>query len=211
MVAKHRPTILLLFMFVCVFLVPAKHAQAFGETYGEDITEAEWKYLPEYCKAMYWFVPPSVHVPPEEAEQWRARLGKGALHIHHYCHGLAMMSRANMNIQSAYEFERWMKLALGDILYTINKAPPNFPLMAEMHVKRAQVALALKNPGLAWKEADIAIRIDPEYVLAYALKVDAMATLGKYDNARQVLDDALKRFPDARPLKLRLKRLTTKK
>ncbi|MEW5770618.1 MAG: hypothetical protein AB1831_09675 [Pseudomonadota bacterium] len=209
MVAKHRPTILLLLL--CVFLLGGRQAHAFGETYGEDITEAEWKCLPEYCKAMYWFVPPSVYVPPEEAEHWRARLGKGALHIHHYCHGLAMMGRANMNIQSTYQYERWMKLALGDILYTISKAPPDFPLMAEMHVKRAQVALALKNPGLAWNEADAAIQTDPDYVLAYALKSDAMAALGRSDDARKVLDDALKRFPDAKPLKLRLKRLSTKK
>lgn len=209
MAEKHRLTILLLLL--CALLAGARPAHAFGETYGEDITEAEWKYLPEYCKAMYWFVPPSVNVSPEEAEQWRKRLGKGALHIHHYCHGLAMMGRASMNIQSSYQYERWMTLALGDILYTISKAPPDFPLMAEMRVNRARVALALKNPGLAWKEADAAIKIDRDYMLAYALKSDAMAALGRYNDARKVLDDAAKLFPDAKPLKLRLNRLPTKK
>jgi len=170
-----------------------------------DITSEEFKYLPNYCTAMHWYVPHDVHLSPESVEAWRARLGpKNSIHIHHFCRGVAATIRGNKSLTNTYHFSRWYREAVGDFTYTIDNVQQEFYLLPELLTWRARAHLMLNEYGDAWLDAQKAVERDGKYIQAYAVMADALVKLNKPDLAIEVLQKGLLKEPGERRLERRL-------
>jgi tetratricopeptide (TPR) repeat protein len=158
-------------------------------------TEKEFSLLPPYCK---------VKLQEDKTPAWlawRQRLGRGWIHIHHYCAGLNAINYARLGNTGA------LTEALKQMQYMHNQAGDGWPLAAEVWVTEADVYLMKKEPHLALPAARKAIELKPDYIQAYAKMSEAYAAMGDTAKAIETLQAGLKKKPDSRWLKGKLERL----
>ena len=93
-------------------------------------TAAEISTLPPYCQAR-------LNRDGDAEKLWRQRMGhKNYVHIHHYCYGLAFMTRAMGTFDQTLS-RRMYGRAVGEFDYVLQRWDPSFPLYQEAETQKA--------------------------------------------------------------------------
>lgn len=163
-----------------------------------EMTKAEYELLPHYCQgqehvAAKYFKP--------DGNKWRNYLGeKDYSHIHHYCWGLVNLNRAYKAGISSRERKHLFRYVIGDIMYSVDRASPEFALLPEMYTKIGEAYLGLQDD----KNAEIAFRkaweINPAYWPPYVWWSQRLLKQGKVREALAVAEEGKKNVPDSKSL-----------
>lgn len=104
------------------------------------ISPAELQLLPEGCKAK---LDTALRTNQQLQDQWANRLGPDTWrHLHHYCHGLKFMNRANFTFDNA-DKRFYLQSAMGEFEYVITHVPSNSPILAEVNGKKKETEIML--------------------------------------------------------------------
>jgi len=183
--------------------------------YSDDVTESDARevaLLPSYCMYTQIFrnrVPGGDN--PAEIARWYQTLGPTFNSLHHYCWGLMKTNRALLLAPSQQVRSFYLKSAIGEFDYVIQRATPDFVLLPEILTKKGEDLFRLKEDGLAVMELNRAISLKPDYWPPYAALSDHYKEVGNPEKARELLDKALSFAPDAKGLKSRQSELNTTK
>ncbi len=125
---------------VCALLFPLA-----ASAYTFEPSDFEWAGWPEFCKARY--VTTQVGGTTKWARQYsqaaiaKTRSGIGEesfLHVHHYCAGLAWLSRARLEPDKKHK-GTLLDQANEEVTYTFARIPPTSPIYPQVAVTLAQV------------------------------------------------------------------------
>lgn len=187
---------------VCLVRVLASTLVALGTTTQAqsppNVTAAEMAMLPEYCIDTQGFVynkPGSGNVSPR-APQWVAVMGDDFWHHHHYCWGLLKYRRATAPGVPQVHRTNWLRGAIGDYEYVIRRAKPTFVMLPEVLLRLGEAHLALDEYAAAHAAFEAALARKPDYWPAYQRWAEALAKVGKVDEARAHLRKAMERAPN---------------
>ena len=152
-------------------------------------TEAELARLPPFCAVRFG----------RQGPDFQSQLGRqNWIHIHHYCHGLKFVMRAQN-----YPKERraYLNQARGEYEYVLHRVEPTFWLRPQMNVEMARIYLQLKERSLAQSRLSDAIRLNPRFEPAYVLLLGILAEDGARSAALDVATQGLRHLPASEPLK----------
>lgn len=101
-------------------------------------TATEVAMMPDYCQA-------KMGTNTELSQQWNKRMGPDKyMHLHHYCHGLKQMNRANLVFEK--QQRRYiLQTAAAEFDYVIRNWPEGFALKAEAKNRKAQAETLLRR------------------------------------------------------------------
>lgn len=195
-------------IMVLIFGTPALAADPAG--YPEHVQAydpREVAMLPRYCIHTQGF---RDHVPggnnPMEIERWFDRLGPTYNAMHHYCVGLMKTNRAMLARTQRYRLF-YLKDAVGEFDYVLERAPPDFVLLPEILTKKGENLIRLGQNAIAVQQLEHAIEIKPDYWPPYAALSDFYKQKGDMSKAREILENGLSLSPTASGLKNRLSQL----
>lgn len=172
----------------------------------------EVSILPRYCNHALLFrdvVPGGNN--PEQIAAWQEVLGPTMRHIHHYCWGMMKTHRAIFLAVGQREREIYLRGAVPEFDYVIDRAAETFVLLPEVLLKRADTLIRLGEGPRAVLDLERSISIKPDYWPAYARMADYYKETGHSNKAREWLQKGLEKAPDAAGLKRRLAELGSKK
>lgn len=175
-------------MFALCMIVGAAPAWAFQFV----PTEKEFYVYPAYCQAkLSSFLKKQPHLrhglqlmPPAEITRWEQMVGPDFFHLHHYCKGLSLLSRALDPMTSRRERARHFRFAAQEIHYTWSRSKPGAPLWYEMSLKLAR---AYEGNG----RRDRANEIYKDLLGGYSDKPDAWTEYAAFLKRRGELNDAI--------------------
>lgn len=168
------------------------------------VTKEQYRLLPPYCQNQE-HVAPLLYQPTAEGE-WRRRLGRDYLHIHHYCWGLVHLLNAyKLGITSGkgrFQFEE----AVDDFQFSINAtlthrgSSPGTALLPEMYTKMGEAQLALRD----YQNAEAAFRsaweLNPSYAPPYVWWAQFLFKHGKTNEALAIAEEGIKNAPGSKSL-----------
>jgi tetratricopeptide (TPR) repeat protein len=145
---------------------------------------------------------------PAEIERWGALMGKESFHhMHHYCAGLMETNRALFLSRTRQERAFYLRNAITEFDYVIQRVPEDFRLLPEILTKKGANLIRLGEAPLAIDGLQRAIRLKPDYWPPYAELSDYYRDAGDSRTAREYLEKGLSHSPDAEGLKRRLTEL----
>lgn len=125
-------------MFVLSVLVAAAGLAQATLPYG--ISPAELQLLPEGCKVK---LDTAQRDNKALQDQWANRVGPDTWrHLHHYCHGLKFMNRANVTFDKT-DKRFYLQSAIGEFEYVITHVPSNSPILPEAIGKKKEAEMML--------------------------------------------------------------------
>ena len=146
---------------------------------------SELALLPAYCRGTQQIRSISKDTTP--IEQYMAIYGAAYYHFHHYCWALNAENNAD-KISDDYLRQSKLGSSLSDYQYFLDHAPPTFTLLPEVYTSRARVLFKLKRDDEAVKDLNTAIRLKPDYSVAYARLGDYYQRIGDKDDAIKILE-----------------------
>jgi len=163
-------------------------------------SDADFARLPAYCKARKAGGKSQIYAV------WAKRLGKGFLHVHHYCAAMHLINRSYM-INNQKEREQYIGSAIGEIMYVEKHAGHEFVLMPEILVKKGKLLRRLGRDLEAEREFHTAVQLNRKYAPAYMTLSDFYRDKGDIREARKIVEEGLKQAPRSKGLNRRLKEL----
>jgi tetratricopeptide (TPR) repeat protein len=160
-------------------------------------TPAELLSMPPYCTA-------KVNNSPDAAH-WRSVLGEDFMHMHHYCRGLALISRS-YTIRNKIDRDLTLRTAAGEFAYTLQHSKPEFMMIPEIHLNQG-IALALKKDSAAITSLNKAIQLNPHLVQAYTTLADFYMTLNNNNKALEIISAGLQINPEVKSLQRKYSKL----
>ena len=164
--------------------------------------------LPPYCRNAATF---RDHVPggnnPAEIERWLRVMGKGFIHIHHYCGGLQLTHRALFESRTKVERDRELRLSIPEFDYVIARVDSTFSLLPEILTKKGENLFRLERDPEAIATLVKAIEVKSDYWPPYAALSDHYKAMGKLDEARSWAKRGLAASGGAKALERRLREL----
>lgn len=163
-------------------------------------SSADFAALPKYCYAR-------MRGTKAESAVWENRFGrKSYIHLHHYCHGLDSLNKANRSAdRKAREFH--LTRAIKQFNYVGKHAPQSFALMPENYYNRGKAMKRMKDISGALESFHKSIQLNKRYTRAYAAISDIYADSGNKADALKIVQQGLKIVPKSKALKRRLKEL----
>lgn len=165
----------------------------------------EMRSLPPYCAARL-----NAAQGSPEWNAWRAQLGENFIDIHHYCFALVAVNRY-WGARTPQDRGFFLQRAQNNFDYIVNAAKPDFPLRAEVHVKRGSLFRLMGKPGEAAKDFNQALAINPRLVKAYLQLADLNGAGKSRQRALEVVTEGLRHVPDSTALQRRYLELGGKK
>lgn len=161
-------------------------------------TELEFAQLPPYCKARFSGSHSSYF------RLWDKKLGgKNFIHMHHYCSGLNGINKAYF-LKEPFK-GRMLTSALGGIDYVLERAEKDFYLFPEMHLKKGEIYVLMKEHPKAISEFRIAIELNPKYIPPYYHLARLYNEIGNKEEAVKTLETGLDINPNSKLLRKTLK------
>lgn len=131
-------------------------------------------------------------------------------HIHHYCWALISKQkyiRAHGKIQREFYFKQFM----GDIDYVLtNTVDKTWPFFHVLLIEQASMMKMRGDYPNSLLKIDEALRFQPDYVKAYALKSDVYLAMGNKKKAIDTAQTGLEKDQRSRLLRRRLEQLGVK-
>lgn len=149
--------------------LPSQRSSAF--TF--DLTESEWAWWPDYCKARYidlgFTASGAVGATMSKSEiaAWYSQLGADVFtYVHHHCAGLVWLQRARM---ATTETERQfaLKSAEYESNFTLVRIPAGSTMHTDILVHMGQIKRAAGDHDAAVNYFDQAIKSRPDYAAGY--------------------------------------------
>jgi tetratricopeptide (TPR) repeat protein len=165
----------------------------------------EVELLPPYCKHTQLFrdrVPGGNNAA--EIERWSKLFGSSYSALHHYCWALMKTNRALFLARSTQTREFYLRGAVGEIDYVLERSSPSFVLLPELLTKKGENLLRLGRGPNAVVELQRAIETKPDYWPPYAALSDYYKDIGHRVLSREVLEKGISAAPDAQALRNRL-------
>jgi len=189
-------------LFLVGFLGHAVKANA------SDFTRDDVLRLPEYCQARVAHVI-GVQVPAsreDRVQHWKSLFGDDFVMMKHYCYGLIYANRANLG-RDPGNTRYLLQEAANNFEYTFKHVSQQWPYMPKAYVEYGKVLERMGNKPEAAQQYLQAMRLKPDYVMAYIALSMFYERQGDAAAAREVLEDGLKHVPDSASLKRRLAKL----
>ncbi|MBK9311877.1 MAG: hypothetical protein IPN12_14405 [Rhodocyclaceae bacterium] len=180
------------------------------------ITAAEKALLPPYCKFTQggYLGSETTQQYSSGATRWIDAFGRpqgGQLpylwRMHHYCYALIHMMRGERAGLTRMEYKEAWVGALDELDFTLQFLPADFVLMPEMLLNRGRIMMRLKKPDAAMENFAQAISAKADYWPPYLEIADYQVSVGAKAKAIETLQEGLRKAPDAKALRLRLKEL----
>lgn len=169
----------------------------------------EMAMVPPYCMYTQGFrdrVPGGNN--PAEIERWGSLMGHAAFHaMHHYCSGLMETNRAEFLSSTPAERLFYLRHAVVEYDYVIERVPQDFKLLPELLTKKGENLIRLGQARLGVDEFLRAIDLRPDYWPPYVQLSDYYKGIGDLPKAREYLEKALSYSPNVKSLKARLTEL----
>ena len=186
---------------VCVLaglLMVAGEAGAIGKF---KATPAELRLLPAYCgpRAQPWGNDSS----RPEVRRWFRVFGRDYVHMHHYCLAMLKLRRAP-TIADGRKRRAAYAVARNNLLYMEKNVSRGFLLWPELKVLLAEAYRGLGDRARAVAAAQQALAVKPDYARAAVFLADEWVAMGRREEARRVLEAAIKHGARARSLMRRL-------
>lgn len=175
-----------------------------AEAASNPVTKEQYQLLPPYCRNQ-GFVARHLYRPTAE-DEWKRRLGRDYINIHHYCWGLVHMLNAyKLGVTSGKGRAQFAE-AVDDFQYTINATLGNGPstpgavLLPEMYTKLGEALLALRDYNNAEASFRSARELNPAYVPPYVWWAQHLLKQGKSGEALAVAEEGMKNAPESKSL-----------
>lgn len=191
-----------------VFLGLSQSASAYP------IDKSSFSMLPPHCQAKYARMyergkVTGITIDPKKYHPrvWEKRIGNPWGHMHHYCPALKDLNQAKI---SAHDRKHILHMVAGNIEYLITHSkwtPANYWLLAEAHMKLAEVAELRNQISEAIRQYGEAIKIYPKNYRFYIGLSRLLAKGGNREEALKVVRNGLKQVPKSKTLKRQEKRL----
>jgi len=163
-------------------------------------SSADFAALPKYCYAR-------MRGSEAEKQVWKSRFGHGSyIHLHHYCHGLDNLNKANRSADRKVR-ELMLTKAIKQFNYIGKHAPQSFVLMPENYYNRGKAMKRLKDISGALESFYKSIQLNKRYTRSYAAISDIYADSGNKADALKIIQQGLKVVPKSKALNRRLKEL----
>ena len=175
---------------------------------GEQITAEEIRLLPSYCRGLG----PATY-EPDALKYATGTFPKNMPHAHHYCHGLQNVLRANKNMGKKSAENYALGVANGHFKYVLNHTKAENTggrynaYLAMASTENGKVLKRQGNTAEAMQMFQQAINYNPKLPQAYAGLSDLYRDLGMIKEAREILEQGLKRVPKSKSLQRRLDKL----
>jgi tetratricopeptide (TPR) repeat protein len=164
--------------------------------------------LPPYCRnAAIFRDQPTGGKNPADIERWIRVMGKGFIHIHHYCWGLQLTHRALFESPTKFDRDRDLRRSIPEFDYVIAAVDSNFSLLPEILTKKGENLFRLERNLDAIATLVRAIEVKSDYWPPYAALSDYYKERGKFDEARNWLKRGLAASGGAKALERRLREL----
>ncbi|MCA3240829.1 MAG: hypothetical protein ING89_05990 [Rubrivivax sp.] len=162
----------------------------------QNISVGELALLPEYCPDTQTFTPQgSPDGPTERQARWVGMLGKPFWGLHHYCWALINARRATQPGLTRGQREHLYRWAIGDTMYVVRLASPEFPLLPEMFLRIGQYQNELGLPALALEAFELSRNSKRDYWPAYQQIAQVYTRIGRNADALRILDEGLEAIP----------------
>lgn len=155
----------------------------------------EMRFLPPYCDVRL-----NKDYNGPESKAWLAKLGPTWAHIHHYCFALNFVRRADRIYGNPRDRDGQLTVSLPDFDYVINNADPKFILLPEVYVNKGKVLQRLKRWPAAGEHFRKAIDLRPDWPGGYLALSEMYREMGSLEEAQNILDEGIKRNPEAQVL-----------
>lgn len=182
--------------------------------YSRDVYAAdprEMAMIPSYCRYTLLFrdaLPAGSTTQMFEA--WKATVGEGFGHMHHYCAGLIKANRATLLARDRTTRQFLLNDAIAEYDYVITRVPETYVLLPEMLTKKGEALVQLEKGPLGVYFFQRAVEIKPDYWPAYAQMSDYHQRAGDVKKAREALEAGLAVAPGTQALTRRLEALGSK-
>lgn len=178
----------------------ASHAVAYDDKWP---SEDEAGILPEYCRPLPFIGgrPGTYDTSNPVWLKWYPLLGEGYKHTHHYCSGLNFIQRSYKVRGDTKLIRNYLTRAVNEFEYVLSHSPRDFILAPEILTQRARTHVRLKDRRKALKDFQTAIKLNPEYMQAYAGLIDLLLEIRKKNEAREVYEAGVKIKPESPALK----------
>ncbi len=163
--------------------------------------EMELRLLPPFCRARFNGGP--------EAEAWKSKIGKGFLHLHHFCAGLNFINRYYKS-KSPQEKTFNLNNAMGNFNYMIDHYEPGFPLQWKVYLNRGKVFSIRKEYIKALNDYRKAAKLRPKSISVHIALSDTYMKLGNNDQALKIVKHGLQYHPSNKHLLRLYKRISNK-
>lgn len=161
-----------------------------------NITLGEMALLPEYCVDTQGFnYGDRYSNTSPRAAYWVSLMGDDFWDQHHYCWALIKKRRALTPGQSPVLRRGGLQGAMGDLLYLVNKAKPDFVMLPEVYLEMGDIYLLLGDIGAAGDAFAMSRRKKPDYWPACTRWADLLVKLSKQADARAHVLTCLKAAP----------------
>ncbi|MDP2028649.1 MAG: hypothetical protein Q8K12_03320 [Thiobacillus sp.] len=167
-------------------------AQAQVEVRSFRPNETEMQQLPPYCAVKF-----SGKTDSPEWKAWRSQLGPNFNDIHHYCAGLNFLNRYYR--VPPFEKGGMLQGAKRNFEYMMG-VPPEFPLRADIFLNHGITMKLMGQPGLAVKDLQQAIAINPKLAKAYLELISLYRNSKQSAQAMDIAVAGLKQIPDSNAL-----------
>ncbi len=196
-------TVILLVASLDAWAMPPRH-----------ISAQEKALLPPYCKhTQGGFVG---HENPQRpsvgAMRWVSAFGGQGMtahlwRMHHYCYALIHMMRGKRAGLTKMEYKEAWTGAIEEMDFTLQFLPPDFVLMPEMMLNRGRSLMRLKKADAAMENFAKSIEAKSDYWPPYLEMADYQVSVGAKAKAIETLQEGLRKAPDAKALRSRLREL----
>ena len=164
-------------------------------------------FLPAWCKYTPVWSSSAPGLNAEEHQRLNRLMGpQNFKHVHHYCAGLFLMTRALYFERTKTGRDTALTLSLGEYDYVLARVERTFPLIPEILTKKGET-LVLLGRADAMVPLHQAIELKPDYWPAYVALSDYFAAFGNVEEARKWLQKGLEAAPNTQALARRLAEL----
>ena len=170
-----------------------------------NVTIGEIALLPPYCadtEAFNYGPNGSPRMSPR-APSWVAMMGPSFWAMHHYCWALVNLNRMQFGrLEVGVDKKLYAKYLVEEYMYVIRNASPDFILLPEVWVRIGEASI-LSGAIVDAKEAySMARKIKPDYVPAYSQWAEFLFKSGKYEEAKQLVQEGLGKVRNSKRLQM---------
>ena len=166
----------------------------------EGITPGELALTPDFCQDVQTMNGWSKARPSPRTAHWISVMGENFWHMHHFCWAMIGLHRAQVAGLSPMNRQWLIKQAIDDYRYVIINSTSDFVLLPEIYTRMGDAQLLMGDAGGAYVSFMRAREIKPDYWPPYLRWADVLVKANKRAEARQLIEEGLRRAPDSKPL-----------
>jgi hypothetical protein len=162
----------------------------------QGITAGEVALLPPYCPDTQTFtLEGSPDSPTQRQARWVGMLGRSFWDLHHYCWALINTRRATMPGLTRAQRDHLHRWAIGDALYVIRFASPDFALLPELWHRIGLYQMQVGDPIGALESFNKSREAKPDYWPPYVEIARIQQSIGRQAEALKVIHEGLVAAP----------------